>query len=740
MATNNSYNQWADTASDGLQTPLQTPDRAPRTRNAAWSCPDPRDFTETSEPYTPPSQNNLQQQRSSLPTRPPAQQQHAVPSRTAESIPTTCNLRMVVLNASLSSFSSGYCCASIAGAILFLQEDTLFFPPAVGNHTYPSTYESAIYSNNFESVQQVHSCFHHHSAASGGNSYLAPSPSSSELSVNFSDFQRGLLVSCILLSALVGALFASSVADTIGRRPTQIFSNLFFIVGCGGMYFAPNNVSNVDDHGYWILVGARSIAGIGVGVSSVLVNLYITEISPAKSRGELGGWAPFAVTAGILVSYILSSVMGDTIPVDRAWRYILGVGAVPAFLQMGISLFFESSLPESPRWLLMHGRPVRAYQSSVLLHGADKKNAIQQELDDILLSMLQKHTAQNSGVPGIDSGTGAPILSSGGRHTTNSSPYTSTNGSMTQPYYDNSSSHRSNQSYASLVGLDRSWNGDTATGESTKTTSTSTTVPTNIASGATSTKTPATVPETMRQRSDSHIVESEIMGVQGDMVEVDCCCRLCSRTKYRSAALAGIGINLLQQVSGINVVIYFGPQLLKETGFNSVQATALTAGVSVAQLIAVGILMRLVDRVGRRPLAFLGLGLMVIGLGTIATAFYMLCQGSEIAAGSWAWVAVVGMLVYRIAFSLSLGPLPYIVTAEVFPSEVRACGATVSWSANWIANFGVTLSFPLIKNYFAVLVGGREELGSVCLFGIYIFFSFFAMFFIYRFVPETAKV
>ena len=61
------------------------------------------------------------------------------------------------------------------------------------------------------------------------------------------------------------------------------------------------------------------------------------------------------------------------------------------------------------------------------------------------------------------------------------------------------------------------------------------------------------------------IVESEIMGVQGDMVEVDCCCRLCSRTKYRSAALAGIGINILQQLTGINIVIYFGPQLLKPT-------------------------------------------------------------------------------------------------------------------------------------------------------------------------------
>ena len=182
-----------------------------------------------------------------------------------------------------------------------------------------------------------------------------------------------------------------------------------------------------------------------------------------------------------------------------------------------------------------------------------------------------------------------------------------------------------------------------------------------------------------------------------------------------------------------------GPQLLKETGFNAVQATALTAAVSVAQLLAVAVLMKFVDTVGRRPLAFVGLGCMIVGLGIIAISFFMLCEGSKSNAGDWAWAAVVGMLIFRIAFSLSLGPLPYIVTAEVFPNEVRACGATVSWSANWIANFGVTLSFPLINNYFAVLVGGKEELGSVCLFGIYIFFSFVAVGFIWKFVPESAK-
>ena len=534
----------------------------------------------------------------------------------------------------------------------------------------------------------------------------------------------------------MGALCASSVADIIGRRPTQIFTNLFFIIGCAGMYFSPNNESVEDNHGYLILVGARSIAGLGVGFSSVLVNLYITEISPAKSRGELGGWAPFAVTAGILVSYMIASFLGVAVPTDDAWRYILGFGAVPAFLQMAISLFFERTLPESPRWLLTHGRPVAAYQASVLLHGVRNKNAIQKELDDILLSMMQKQSllavgggGGGRGGSGGRGGGGNGSFLLRGQHTQNSSSYGSQQSSQLDDSRD-SMSTSSQLSYSAQVGLDRSWNGGVGGG------STALSGGSGAASGAASAGSPP--PDVIRQRSDSHIVESEILGVQGD-TEVDCCCRLCSRTRYRSAALAGIGINVLQQVSGINVVIYFGPQLLKETGFNAVEATALTAGVSVAQLIAVGVLMKFVDSVGRRPMAFVGLGFMIIGLGILSLAFFMLCEGNASDAGDWAWTAVIGMLIFRIAFSLSLGPLPYIVTAEVFPNEVRACGATVSWSANWIANFGVTLSFPLINNYFALLVGGKKELGSVFLFGIYIFFSFFAVGFIYRFVPETAK-
>ena len=629
--------------------------------------------------------------------------------RVAAGIALTCSLRLVALTAALGSFASGYACASIGGAILFMEKDQSgFWPADDSNHStsspspsslaYPSrqiltTQSHSLYSEdylevNFDSSdaylnrgsssmpQMIRSetksqtnltnsfCSSHAHKYKNQEKY-APSWSEhffhkeglqDSTPTYFTNFRRGLLVSCILASGMIGALFASSFANLVGRRTAQLLNNAFFVGGSLAMAFAPS---------YWWLVYARTAVGIGVGVSSALTNLYISEISPAPYRGELGGWAPFSVTAGILTSYLLAFLLGDTVEAPLAWRVILGCGAFPAGIMLLIGAF-EKCLPESPRWLLTKGRPVRAFRSSILLHGREQSAQIQRELDGILIKMTSSKAAVHD------------------------------RSSHLEPTSDLST---------------RDVTGDTRSA-----------------------------------RTPSERLESELVAGLGDDVSgCDCCCRLCSRRKYRGAMLAGIGINVLQQVSGINVVIYFGPQILNEAGFSNVEATALTAGVSIAQLISVAVLMRLVDRVGRRPMAFLGLVFMIVGLGTIGTAFLLLCKHAGDSSGSssqsllGAWAAVVGMLIYRIAFSLSLGPLPYIVTAEVFPSEVRSCGVTVSWAANWVTNFGVTLSFPLVKEAFAELTGGSTQLGSSCLFGVYVIFSALAVFFVAKYVPETAR-
>ena len=182
--------------------------------------------------------------------------------------------------------------------------------------------------------------------------------------------------------------------------------------------------------------------------------------------------------------------------------------------------------------------------------------------------------------------------------------------------------------------------------------------------------------------------------------------RVLWRPKYRRATTAAVGLNLLQQLCGINVVVYFAPAILSDAGFDRSASIALTAGVGALQIACGARLSAVIDRVGRRPAALwgivgLGAGLACLAAGaTTATTATMAAAASTSASASTStsavaakWIAVVGILIYRLSFSCSLGPVPYVVAAEVFPNEVRASGAAAATAAQWAANAVVTGSF-----------------------------------------------
>jgi sugar porter (SP) family MFS transporter len=185
--------------------------------------------------------------------------------------------------------------------------------------------------------------------------------------------------------------------------------------------------------------------------------------------------------------------------------------------------------------------------------------------------------------------------------------------------------------------------------------------------------------------------------------------RVLWRPKYRRATTAAVGLNLLQQLCGINVVVYFAPAILSDAGFDRSASIALTAGVGALQIACGARLSAVIDRVGRRPAALWGIVGLGAGLACLAAGATAAGAGSAGSAGSAAaasasasastsafaakWIAVVGILIYRLSFSCSLGPVPYVVAAEVFPNEVRATGAAAATAAQWGANAVVTGSF-----------------------------------------------
>ena len=156
---------------------------------------------------------------------------------------------------------------------------------------------------------------------------------------------EGFLTGSLALGCMAGSLVAGQLADRYGRRPGLQLAAGIFAVSSLAMALAP---------GLGLFVVARFAAGIGVGMASLLSPLYIAEISPAAVRGRNVAINQLTVVVGILVTNLVNYLLADQGP--DAWRWMFGLGAVPAML----FLLGVLSLPESPRWLAQNGRMAEA--------------------------------------------------------------------------------------------------------------------------------------------------------------------------------------------------------------------------------------------------------------------------------------------------------------------------------------------------------------------------------------------
>ena len=167
----------------------------------------------------------------------------------------------------------------------------------------------------------------------------------------------GITVSCALWGTVGGGLLASPLGERLGARNGLRLMAVLYIVSAIGCALAWNWTS---------LLAFRFIGGLGIGGSSVLSPMYIADISPKRWRGRLVACFQFAVVTGILVAYASNFLVGSLHLHSLEWRFELGAAALPA-------VFFFATLfliPESPRWLLSHGRSEEA-QSVLRRMGSD---------------------------------------------------------------------------------------------------------------------------------------------------------------------------------------------------------------------------------------------------------------------------------------------------------------------------------------------------------------------------------
>lgn len=160
-------------------------------------------------------------------------------------------------------------------------------------------------------------------------------------------WQQGMLVSVLLLGALIGSLFAGGLADRIGRKRALFLLGLLLLLG---------SIGSGEAGDFLFLVAARGLTGIGVGLASVVVPIYLAELAPPERRGAFVAINQFSIALGILAAYAASWLFSAH---REGWQLSFLVGAIPSALLLVLTPF----CPESPSWLA-HRREVH-YSSSV---------------------------------------------------------------------------------------------------------------------------------------------------------------------------------------------------------------------------------------------------------------------------------------------------------------------------------------------------------------------------------------
>jgi MFS transporter, SP family, galactose:H+ symporter len=192
--------------------------------------------------------------------------------------------------------------------------------------------------------------------------------------------------------------------------------------------------------------------------------------------------------------------------------------------------------------------------------------------------------------------------------------------------------------------------------------------------------------------------------------------------RLRRPLVIGIGLAMFQQITGINTVIYFAPTIFQSAGMSSAATSILaTAGVGAVNVIMTIISIRLIDSLGRRQLLFWSLGGMAATLFVLAGAFFV---GTS---GQLAWIAVVSVATFVGFFAIGLGPVFWLLIAEIFPLDMRGRAMSLATVANWVFNLAVSVTF-------LNLVGAVGSSGAFLVYGV---LSLAALVFIAMMVPET---
>jgi SP family xylose:H+ symportor-like MFS transporter len=395
--------------------------------------------------------------------------------------------------------------------------------------------------------------------------------------------ETGWAISSALVGCLIGAFFSDYLSNRFGRKATMLITAILFIL---------NSVGTALPNSFTMFVIFRIIGGIGVGIASMVVPMYIAEIAPPKRRGALVGNYQLAIVIGIVVVYFVNyfiALQGDSHwNLNIGWRWMFGSEIIPSIL----FLVFIFLIPESPRWLLQKGKSEQAVAVLEKINAPEDVAQVQSEIQN---SLEQEDKGQ--------------------------------------------------------------WN---------------------------------------------HLVNPI----------------------YKKALFVGIGLSILQQLTGINAILYYAPEIFKSLGSSTDASLLETSILGVVNLIFTLLAIKWVDKMGRKPLLYIGSAGMTISLAAVGIFIYNEAVGNYV---------LPFLILFMASFSISWGPIVWVLLSEIFPNKIRSLALAISVFIQWVANFVVTQVFPsLVENQWL-----KNNFNGAFPFYLFSVICLFSLFFVWKKVPET---
>jgi MFS family permease len=186
----------------------------------------------------------------------------------------------------------------------------------------------------------------------------------------------------------------------------------------------------------------------------------------------------------------------------------------------------------------------------------------------------------------------------------------------------------------------------------------------------------------------------------------------------RPALVVGLVLAATQQFAGINTIIYYAPTIMQETGLSAGNSIFYSLFIGIINLAMTIVSLRLIDRVGRRPLLLVSLAGMLVSLVLLGLSFV-----ADLASV----ITLIFILVYIMSFAVGMGPVFWVILGEIFPARTKAEGVSAGSTVNWLSNFAVSLAFLPVA----------EAIGQGETFWIFAVICAFGVWFVGRYVPET---